>query len=272
MKQILINNKEFSLISSFAEMNKNQFMAICQLRLKHIDTQATQVEYNAIRITAFRILSNIPEHLINIIIAEQWIDLLPLVDFAFLEIPDLKTNLLPEVKVKNQTFYGPLGLMDKCTSDEFTRIDTAFIKASNGKDVDSLAVMFSYMYRPKRTDLNSFKKSSNWNGDIREEFNAEKCKSRLEQIKQVPLEILVANYLYFSSVREQRFKILKYLFAETESKIHMDDRGWAGSMLQLSHSGVFGNFEQQMKQNWFTVMVEMDRLSEQTIKQNQKIK
>ena len=106
------------------------------------------------------------------------------------------------------------------------------------------------MYRPKRTDLNSFKKSSNWNGDIREEFNAEKCKARLKQIKEIPLEILVANYLYFSSVREQRFKILRYLFAETESKIHMDDRGWAGSMLQLSHSGVFGNFEQQMKQNW----------------------
>ena len=272
MKTIQINNQNFNIISSFSEMSKTQFMAICKLRLKHIDTQATQIEYNAIRITAFRILSNIPEHFINIIIAEQWIDLLPLVDFAFLEIPDLNTNLLPQVKVKNQTYYGPIGLMDKCTADEFTRIDTAFIKASNGKDIDSLAVMFSYMYRPKRTDLNSFKKSSNWNGDIREEFNAEKCKARLNQIKEIPLEILVANYLYFSSVREQRFKILRYLFAETESKIHMDDRGWAGSMLQLSHSGVFGNFEQQMKQNWFTVMVEMDRLSEQTIKQNQKSK
>jgi hypothetical protein len=62
--------------------------------------------------------------------------------------------------------------------------------------------------------------------------------------------------------------VLRYLFQEVESKIHMDDRGWAGSMLQLSHSGVFGDFDKQMKQNWFTVMVEMDRLSEQNIKQN----
>lgn len=269
MKTILVNNKEYQLISSFSEMSKNQFLNLCILRLEHIEKEATQIEYNSLRIIAFHLLSNIPSNLINLITADQWIDLLPHVDFAFIESPDLKNNLLPEIKIGKDKLYGPIGLMDKCTADEFTRIDTAFIKASNAKDIQSLSTMFFYMYRPKRNDLNKFKKSAKWNGDIREEFNAEKCKSRLNKIKEVPMLYLVANYLYFSSVREQRFKILKYLFAETESKIHMDDRGWSGSMLQLSHSGVFGNFEEQMKQNWFTVMVEMDRLSEQSIKHNQ---
>lgn len=269
MKTVLINNTEYQLISSFAEMSKYQFLNLCKLRLEHIEKEATQIEYNALRIVAFNLLSNVPLYLINRITSDQWVDLLPYVDYAFLEVPDLKKNLLPEIKIGKEILHGPVGLMDKCTIDEFTRIDTSFISASNGKDIASLSVMFSYMYRPIRKDLKSFKKSSSWNGDIREEFNAEKCKSRLNKIKEFPMIYLVANYLYFSSVREQRFKILKYLFAEVESKIRMDDRGWAGSMLQLSHSGVFGNFEQQMKQNWFTVMVEMDRLSEQTIKQNQ---
>lgn len=267
MKSIKFNDSKHSLISSFSEMNQNQFLQISLLRSKYLTQSASEKEYNSLRIQAFKILSDLNENQINSITAEQWIDLLPEVDFSLLETPILKTNLLPQVTISKVRLYGPSGLMDKCTIDEFTRIDTAFINASNFKNTDALVTMFSYMYRPKRKDLKLFKSSPNWNGDVREEFNGEKCKARVDFFKlHVPTYMLVANYLYFSSVRKQRFEILKYLFAETESKIHLDDRGWAGSMLQLSHSGVFGNFDQQMKQNWFTVMVEMDRLSEQNVK------
>lgn len=272
MKNLIFNAEKYQLKSCYSEMNQYEFINIANLRSQFMVNPSTNVEYNVLRICAFRILSNVPEDLINKITADQWVDILPFLDFVFMEVPKFIGNLIPSIKIGklgSLRYYGPIGLMDKCTVDEFTRIDTAFVKASNGKDTDQLAVMLSYMYRPERKDLAKFRKSSKWNNDIREEFNAERCKERLPEIKKLPVQFLVANYLYFASVREQRFKILKYLFAETESKIHMDDRGWAGSMLQLSHSGVFGNFEEQMNQNWFTVMVEMDRLSEQNIKQNE---
>jgi hypothetical protein len=267
MKSIKINNENFSLKSSFSEINEKEFLQICKLRSEFMEKKATMAEYNAIRIPIFILLSNLPERIYGKITAEQWADLLPHVDFAAKEIPDFTKNPLPIIEVGKYSLFGPVGLMDKCTAEEFTYIDTAFIRASNTKDVSALLQIFAYMYRPMRNDLPFFKSSSKWNGDFREEFNLEKCKSRIEDLKEiVPLPILVASFLYFQSVRKQKFERLKYLFQKTSSKIFMDDRGWAGSMLSLSHTGVFGSFADQMKMNWFTVMVEMDRLAEQTIK------
>lgn len=267
MIKIQINESTYKLISSFTEMNKEQFLNLSRFRMQFLENEANLVEFNALRIPTFALLSDIPIEIQNKITAEQWVDLLPLVNFALLDVPDLKQNLLSSVNFKDSVLYGPTGLMDKCTADEFTRIDTAFVRTSNGKDIEGLAQMFAFMYRPERKNLKAFINSDLWNGDVREEFNAEKCKARIEAIKKLPMEYLIANFLYFSSVRKQRFEVLRYLFQEVESKIHMDDRGWAGSMLQLATTQVFGDFDRQMKQNWFTVMVEMDRLSEQNIKQ-----
>lgn len=268
MKKIKINSEEYHLKSSYSEFTQFEFINVCQLLSQFINKQATAVEYNALRIAAFRILSDVPDRYTNKITASEWVDILPHLDFVFLEEPLLVNQLLPSVLVGKVPFYGPIGLMAKCTIEEFTLIETAFVKASNGKDAEQLAVMMSYMYRPERPDLTAFRKSAKWNNDIREEFNAERCKSRIEDFKKLPLNLLVANFIYFKSVREQRFKMLKYIFAESSGKIKMDDRGWAGTLLDLSHTGVFGNYEDQAKQNWFTVMFELDRLSEQNIKSN----
>lgn len=267
MKKLTINSEEYHLKSSFSEFTQLEFINVCQLLSKFINKQANAIEYNALRIAAFRILSDVPERYVNQITASQWVDILPHLDFVFLEEPILANQLIPFVPVGKARFYGPIGLMAKCTIEEFTLIETAFVKASNGKDAEQLAVMMSYMYRPERTDIRDFKKSTKWNNDIREEFNAERCKSRIEDFKKLPMNLLVANFIYFKSVREQRFKMLKYIFAESSGKIKIDDRGWAGTLLDLSTTGVFGNYEEQAKQNWFTVMFELDRLSEKTIKQ-----
>ena len=267
MKKLSINAEEYHLKSSFSEFTQLEFINVCQLLSKFINKQANAIEYNALRIAAFRILSDVPERYVNQITASQWVDILPHLDFVFLEEPILANQLIPFVPVGKARFYGPIGLMAKCTIEEFTLIETAFVKASNGKDAEQLAVMMSYMYRPERTDIRDFKKSPKWNNDIREEFNAERCKSRIEDFKKLPMNLLVANFIYFKSVREQRFKMLKYIFAESSGKIKMDDRGWAGTLLDLSTTGVFGNYEEQAKQNWFTVMFELDRLSEKNIKQ-----
>jgi hypothetical protein len=268
MKKLLINSEEYHLKSSYSEFTQLEFINVCQLLSQFINKQATAVEYNALRIVAFRILSDVPDRYTNKITASEWVDILPHLDFVFLQEPLLVGQLLPSILVAKERFYGPIGLMAKCTIEEFTLIETAFVKASNGKDAEQLAVMMSYMYRPERTDLTAFRKTAKWNTDIREEFNAERCKSRIEDFNKLPLNLLVANFIYFKSVREQRFKMLKYIFAESSGKIKMDDRGWAGALLDLSHTGVFGNYEDQAKQNWFTVMFELDRLSEQNIKSN----
>lgn len=267
MKQIKINSESYQLKSSFTEITTDEFLKICILRSQFIQKEASLVEFNAVRLPIFRILSNIPDAVFNKITAEQWADLLPHIDFAAIETPDFDKNLMPFVNIDGKIYHGPIGLMDKCTAEEFTYIDTAFVRASNAKDTSALVQMFAFMYRPQRIDLDLFKASASWNGDVREEFNSEKCKSRIEYFtKVVPVHFLVANYLYFKCVHVNRYQKLKYLFEKTSSKIFMDDRGWAGSMLSLSHTGVFGNFAEQMKMNWFTVMVEMDRLAEQTIK------
>lgn len=269
MKTIRIDDEIFQLKTSFREMDWKEISVILGLQSKFLTTEIPVVDFNAMRIAIFRLLTNIPESIFNKITAAQFADLLPHIDFVLQKTFDVDENELIQVDTPVGTLFGPQGLMDKSTVEEFIYCDTALLQVANMKNVDAMLKIFCYMYRPKRADFQQFLHSKEWNGDIREPFNLERCNQRMEQLKNMPIVYKLWAYNYFRAVREQKFETFKYLFQKMESKIKLDDRGWPGAMLELSHSGVFGKIEDQMKQNWYTVIFEMDRLAEISFKKQQ---
>lgn len=219
------------------------------------------VEFNAVRIALFTVLSNVPMIIIEKINSRQWVDILPHLNFCF-QVPDFKQNPIPELKLKGLNYVGPIGLLDKSSIEEMVNADNTFIQASNTKDIDKMYLLVSILYRPVRFDLNEFKASDNWNGDIREPFNLEKCKSRAYKFKNIPTQYIVAVFLYYWAFRENKLMSFKRIFKSGKSGSKMEDRGWAGTLLEISHLPVFGNLDETKKQNWFTVLFEMDRQME----------
>lgn len=266
MKTIRIDDENYLLKTSFREMEWKEISVILGLQSKFMTSEIPVVDFNAMRIAIFRLLTNIPEFIFNKITAAQFADLLPHIDFSLKNIPDFDENKVLQVETPLGTLFGPQGMMDKSNVEEFIFCDTALIQVANMKNIDAMLKMFCFMYRPKRADFQEFFHSKDWNGDIREPFNLERCNQRMEKLKNLPAVYKLYAYQYFRAVRQQKFETFKYLFQKMESKIQLDDRGWPGAMLELSHTGVFGKIEDQMKQNWYTVMFEMDRLAEISFK------
>lgn len=271
MYPLKIDDKDYSLKSQFSEMDREEFLRICYLRSQNLNSsELSQEQFNGLRIAMFTALSDVPIRIIEQITARQWVDILGYLNYCF-KVPDLKTNPLPELRLKGLRLIGPTGMLDKSSIEEMVHADTAFIQASNSKDPEKLYLLAAILYRPIRWDLKKFKKSVDWNGDIREPFNNEKCKQRAENFKNMPFYCIVGVFLYYWAFRENKLMKFKRIFKPSSGTKTGTDRGWAGTLLEMSHLPVFGNIDETNKQNWFTVLFEMDRQMEIQEKREEEI-
>lgn len=272
MKTIKIDATEYQLKSSFAEFTPKELKKVAYLRSLNMDhEQMDQIDFNAVRIALFTALSNVPMHKIQQIYDDQWVDILPHLNFVF-KSPDFKTNPLPQLKFRFRKFYGPLGLLDKVTMGEMTNADTVFTAAANTKSTDKMYLLAAILYRPVRSDLADFKASKKWNGDIREPFNLTKCQERIPIFKKMPFYVIVIIFLYYWAFRDQRLMKFKRLFSKSEGSESGSGRGWAGTILEMAHLPLFGNVDDVAEQDWFTVLYEMDRQLEAQQKREDKAK
>lgn len=269
MVSVKINDKDYSLKTSFTEFTEKELKIVCYYRSMNMNSEELdQTQFNTVRIALFKLLSNVPMSLIQLITNAQWVDILPFLNYCF-KAPDFKTNPFPKLRVGLRTYVGPIGMLDKCSIEEMSQADTAFVACSNGKEEDKMYLLVALLYRPVRTDLQEFKASKDWNGDVREPFNAEKCKARVDKFKRLQPFMAIAVFLYYYSFRENKLMKFTRVFKKaTENKTDTGtNRGWAGTLLEMAHLPVFGKLDEIILQNWFTVVYEMDRQLE--IKENQ---
>lgn len=271
MHSIKINETEYYLKASFKELTLSELLKVAYIRSQHLDLgKVNQIEFNAVRIMAFTHLSNVPKKLIDQITAVEWVDLLEYVNWVF-KAPDLDKQLIETLSVRLRKYIGPIGMMDKATMNEMVQADTAFTAFTNNKDVEKLYLLTAILYRPLRSDLLEFKKSKDWNGDVREPFNMTKVKARVNRFKSIPIHYHVAVLLYFWSFRETKLMPFKRVFKSNAKTEGGTNRGWAGTMLEMAHLPVFGNIDKIGQQNWFTVVYEMDRQLENQEKREKEL-
>lgn len=268
MKIIKIDNEEYQLKSSFSEFTKREFLKVSFIRSQHMEEMSVG-EYHAARIQMFTVISNVPMRIIEKIVAEQWADILPHVDFCF-KAPDFKETPIKSYRRRCRTFHAPTGMLEKSSIGEMATADAYFIKAS-ANSLDDFAMLAAILYRPKRRFLFFFKLSSKWNGDIREEFNMNRVKQRQKHFKKMPFHFLVSVFLYYQSFREHKLLTFTRLFPKnpTEGGLSITNRGWAGTILEIAHTSVFGTFKETSQENWLNVVTEMDMQIEIDIKRKE---
>jgi hypothetical protein len=81
-----------------------------------------------------------------------------------------------------QRFYNVKDRFEHVSAAEWTEGVLIFIDIQNG-DSEKLYDLFFNFCRPERSDLEAFRASEQWNGDVREPFNAARAKERAETYK-----------------------------------------------------------------------------------------
>jgi hypothetical protein len=257
MKKITVNDSEYKLVESYSEMNEKQFLKICFI-YSHYLVKGTIEEYNSVRQQAFFVLSDIPLKIIKRIEAQQWVDILPHLDFVFSEAPGLKSNLIPKIRIGFKNYYGPNEMLRNVSLYEMMEADTEFVASSNFQNVDKIYLLASILYRPKRRDLRKWRKEVSWNGDIREEYNHLKAIERAKLFEKVPFYKLVGVFIYYFSFREHELvknPIFSSIFQGKENNLGLNI-GWLGTLLEVSDS-TFGTLDQTKNQNWKLVLIKI---------------
>jgi len=262
MKTILINDKKYDLVTSYSEMNSYQFLTISGLLGQNIFTERDMLELNSDRIAAFHLLTNIPFKILREIKAFEWADILPHMNYLY-QVPDLKSNPIPKFQYSLfKTYYGPQGFFENCSIEEIVNADDAFVKAVTTKKEEHIFKLFAILYRPLRSDINQFKSSPDWNGDNREPYNAQTMRERLELFSKLNSSFPYAVFYLYFSFRTNRLLTFKNIFSvpkNSKTKTQVNNYGWAGTLMEMAETGVFGGLDETKKVNWFTFMVALSK-------------
>lgn len=261
MKKLVINNKNYSLASNWNELSEQQFLKASYLYAKSL-TESTdetkQIQRNSTLMSFFYVATTptVPLAIFNQIPSYQWVDILKHMEWFF-EAPKLDRSPVKKVR----SLFGPINNLETSSLLEMVECENAFTDASNRQSTDKMYLLFAILYRPKRKDLMKFRASEEWNGDIREAFNMKKCEDRIAYIKKnIPFHYIVAAYVFYWSFHEHALiGTFAPLFEGGDKKPKVgNDYGWAGIMLGMANTK-FGTLDETGRQNWFTVLVEMNR-------------
>lgn len=268
MITIQIDKKKYLLPASYEELNSEQLMKVGKIvnaEIRENKKEISVIDYNSLRMVLFHELLEIKSKTTLSITAEQWHDILPLLNFCF-EAPKLTTNKILKISNSFTNFFGPQGLLDKSSFAEMIAADHAYQNALLTGDNDSFMLLASILYRPKRSDLKAFINSPNWNGDIREPFNLQRAQDRISIFKKIDKQqpgFITAVFLLYQSFRSEKLEKFEDLFKPTKGRKPKRDIGWFAVALELSASK-FGNFEQTLQTNWFNVLVQLEREQEKS--------
>lgn len=130
--------------------------------------------------------------------------------------------------------------------------------------------------RPERADLAKFRKSAEWNGDVREEYNSRVAEERALAFEKMPFGLCKAIFDYWVAMAEKFWKRYESMLGETdEDPMYLNGEGQVTMLMDIAEMGVFGNFEAVCKQNVHTVFIflkdkklKAERMARQMERQN----
>lgn len=104
--------------------------------------------------------------------------------------------------------------------------------------------------RPERADLERFRLSDDWDGDVREPYNEQRATDRATKFASLPAPVKLALFVYFEQSATEFLLSYDSLFGgggEQEAR-YPDGRGWLMLLKNVAKEGHFGNFDQVCRQ------------------------
>lgn len=194
------------------------------------------------------------------------------VDFVFQERDgqllfefDCVRNLIPEIQIQEQVFYGPSDVLFNISFGEYRVAYDYYGRFVRTQDEDALNGLCAVLYRPAR--------SGEWDDDIREVFNPHVCAKRKELFNEVPYELRSVILAWFSACDnyfktgelevDGRLISLAPLFKKSGNEIDgvpvedAGELGLTGILMSIADNGTFGPASEVEKTNLYTVLLKL---------------
>ncbi len=123
-------------------------------------------------------------------------------------------------------------------------------------NLKSIFTIIATICRPVRADLDTFRKSKDWSGDEREEYNSRIAEERAVLFEGLPYGVCKAIFDYWTCMTSAFWKRYENLLDETEEEpMYLNGEGQITMLMDIAEMSVFGNFETVCKQNVHTIYI-----------------
>lgn len=258
MRNFYIDKIQYSCPRGFDECTAEQvgFVVAYQTALQVFGSAA---ERTNLKIRLLCELTSLPKEILNKLTATQQQRLLNCIAWCKnAKIPEKR--LFESFEFGGVRYYLPSEGMADTSAIELamcTIYEVSFAKEiqPNTKAIFSI---IATICRPQRADIDAFRKSSEWNGDVREEYNSVVAEQRAVEFEQLSFGICKAVYAYWSGMLAKFWKRYEALLGETdEEPLYQNGEGQITMLMDVAEIGVFGDFDKVCKQNVHTIFINL---------------
>ncbi|WP_138993966.1 hypothetical protein [Larkinella sp. C7] len=261
MKTVTIEKNRYSVPERWEECTEEQIQQLLPFQL--IDLKEQEPEYRGLlKSLALEVLLPVVKTIRNVLdheplwrlgqltrwIWEQRISHKPFVSFEFEGV----NYLLPDDNYSNTT------------SIEIAMANIHYMAYSRPKDPDpnALLQLVATLCRPARSDLKRWRKSADWNGDAREEYNTILADERADRMKGLSLGVVMGVLQYFEAMNARFMELYPEVYeadpnAPDLPPLYANGEGLVTTFMDIAKTGVFGDFDKVCKQNGHTVWLFM---------------
>lgn len=256
MKRIWIEEIEYQVPQAWEECTPDQISDGMMLSLYIQETE------NKKKLAHFWVgllkvmLKDVPEEIFYRLSGQQVYELRPMIQWAVKE----------RITKKPFDYFEHKGIKYYLPSENFS--DTSCIEMAMAsiyylaytrqekRDLDAVLLIIATLCRPQRRDINQFKLSRDWNGDVREEFNTILIEAR--SFKTVPIGTIMAVLQYYEHMQDKFSQRYKDDYAPDDSDspaLFPNGDGILALLEEVAESGTHGTFRDVCSTNAHTIFM-----------------
>lgn len=164
----------------------------------------------------------------------EWISEKPVEKpFEYFEHKGVKYYILPE-------------RFENVSCAEWVESIIDFMELSSSDAIgNSVMLLISNFCRPKRIDLQAFRESEHWNGDVREVYNRQKAIERAAVLSDLDSGIVIQLLWWYEAQISLFFEEFRDVFTGASgAPRYSDGRGYLMLLKNVAKAGYVGNFDQ----------------------------
>lgn len=260
MRHVQIGTESFQVPGSWEECTPEQLLLLLPLRLVNLDALRPG-ERARIKWKTILSILNAPAKLTLSLATEDRLRLARLTSWIWIQ---------KEIKKKPFGYFDFQGIRYIIPDPGYSNTSAIEIAMANiqymafgrkkNPNVKAIYQLVATLCRPERKDLEAFKASTEWNGDIREEYNTVIAQERAKAFEKgnLPAGVVMGMLYYFEWMNSSFLKQYRDVYSGDdgdEEPLYENGEGLVTTLMEVAKSGTFGDFEKVCRQNGHTVWI-----------------
>lgn len=235
-----MGERTYEVPSAWDQLSGEQFAQVAEILHSKLSTMETMARL-------LYVLTEMRKHPRLYIIfhfrlsAETQYDWLQLVEWVLRTPFTSAEQLVPTVRHKGRTLYGPLKECRRFVFVEFIEADMAYLAFRNANNeaeaMDSLDRLFAILYRDANPIMKHIKNGTldaKWNGDPRCRFNENILDYAIELIRKVPVRYKYAALMHYANCHDRWEKNNPAIFKKAGEGDGDAGGGWGTALRNLA--------------------------------------